>query len=662
LAGRARPAKKDPTEGQTGTRPDGGESVAVTAFAGDVSPGEHGAPVPTHGPDARATPSKGGLRESLRARSVSFGRWAWSSGYGVAAIAPLVGFLATVWLVLPTLAPSVGGWDTAEFQAVAYVLGTGHPTGYPSYVILGFIATHLMPFGEPAFRMNVVQALLAAFTVGCTIAIVQYLTGMRMVAVATGFALLAMPTSSAYEVTLPNGSDFGTTPVFWRLATHADYHMLHLALVALLFLLLLVWERWRIGDDPGRRRLADRWLVAAACVYGVAFANHGLAWLLPPAIALFVILVAPRIVLQWRLVLACAAVLAATIVALYAELPIRAAMNAPLVYGHPDSWSGFLYVVMGQQFGGSLVNPWGQLATKLSDTMNLLSAWLGPLGYLAAIGVATSLVRRPRFTLMAIFAAAVTAGFAASYVNADLERYFLVTVWAAFVFAGLGLADAITLVVWAASLAFSSLRVPRPVTSTGEALEPPDPPSSDDGGRDGGPLRGPQPEGGYALTDAAWWPVLLGLELVMAAAVVAASLTVTPVRQARSGSETGAVSLAGVSRDTWMRAMLAPADKGGLPPDSVIVSWWSDSTTLWYGQKVDGLRPDIFIVDDRTRLDDDLGSVFDVIDRYLGERPVFVDRLNGGSDGMKALNQVYDLSVYKLPDGSQIAQVMSRKG
>jgi hypothetical protein len=659
LAGRTRSSQKEPIKGH-GARPALAQSAGPAAPVEPEAPVVPGQPAPARGSAVPAPSSTSGLLRALRNRAVSFGRWSWRSGYGAAAIAPLVGFLVTLWLVLPTLAPAVGGWDTAEFQAVATVLGTGHPTGYPSYVILGFIATHVLPFGEAAFRMNVLQALLAGFTVGCTIAIVQYLTGMRMVALATGFALLAMPTWSAYEVTLPNGSAFGTTPVFWRLATHADYHMLHLALVALLFLLLLVWERWRTGADPGRSRLADRWLVAAACVYGIAFANHGLAWLLPPAIALFVILVAPRIVLQWRLVLACAAVLAVTIVALYAELPIRAAMNAPLVYGHPDTWSGFLYVVMGQQFGGSLVDPWGHLSAKLGDTLNLLSAWLGPLGYLAAIGVATSLVRRPRFTLMAIFAAAVTAGFAASYVNADLERYFLVTVWTAFVFAGLGLADAITLFVWAVSLAFSSARRPRPATW---AAEPADPPTLDEGGAGADERsRGPQPEGGYALTDAAWWPVLLVLELVVAAAVVASSLNVTPVRQARNGSETGAVSLAGVSRDRWMRAMLAPADQGGLPPDSVIVSWWSDSTTLWYGQKVDGLRPDIFIVDDRTRLDDDLGSVFDVIDRYLGNRPVFVDRLSGGSDGMNALREAYDLQVYKLPNGNQIAQVISRKG
>ena len=110
-----------------------------------------------------------------------------------------------------------------------------------------------------------------------------------------------------------------------------------------------------------------------------------------------------------------------------------------------------------------------------------------------------------------------------------------------------------------------------------------------------------------------------------------------------------------------MRAVLAPPDQGGLPANAVIVSWWSDSTTLWYGQKVEGLRPDIFIVDDRTRLDDNLGEVWDVINRYLGKRPVFLDRLEGGVDGMDALSQMYVLAEFPLNNGGTIAQVISKK-
>ena len=64
-------------------------------------------------------------------------------------------------------------------------------------------------------------------------------------------------------------------------------------------------------------------------------------------------------------------------------------------------------------------------------------------------------------------------------------------------------------------------------------------------------------------------------------------------------------------------------------PDAVVVSWWSYSTPLWYGQIIEGRRPDVWIVDDRTRLDLNLGEVSDVFDAWLGKRPVYVMRVTG---------------------------------
>ena len=58
----------------------------------------------------------------------------------------------------------------------------------------------------------------------------------------------------------------------------------------------------------------------------------------------------------------------------------------------------------------------------------------------------------------------------------------------------------------------------------------------------------------------------------------------------------------------------------------LIVGWWSYSTTLWYAQRVEGRRPDLRIVDDRTRLDGRLRGITDVIDEQLGRRPVCVIR------------------------------------
>ena len=75
--------------------------------------------------------------------------------------------------------------------------------------------------------------------------------------------------------------------------------------------------------------------------------------------------------------------------------------------------------------------------------------------------------------------------------------------------------------------------------------------------------------------------------------------------------------------------------------NAVVISWWSYSTTLWYAQKVEGRRPDIFIADDRTRLDQGLGDVPDVIDDNLGRRPVYLLRHDEGE--LAALGQRYEL-------------------
>src|SRR5450759_2731034 len=86
--------------------------------------------------------------------------------------------------------PGISSWDTAEFQTVAPLLGTAHPTGYASYVVLGWLASIvLQPFGDPAYRMNLLQAIIAAVAVAGTIGTVQVLTGMRSIAVAVGLLL-----------------------------------------------------------------------------------------------------------------------------------------------------------------------------------------------------------------------------------------------------------------------------------------------------------------------------------------------------------------------------------------------------------------------------------------------------------------------------------------
>ena len=162
--------------------------------------------------------------------------------------------------------PGSACWDTGEFQTVGPLLGTVHPTGFPAYVILGWLASVvLQPFGDPAFRMNLLSAVLVAVAAGVTVVLVRRLTG------GAGSGLAA-------------GLSWPSTPIVWQIATHADAHALHLALVAILLGLLVA------GSAGGRRRTGDGLdrrggplaCVAAAVVFGVALANHTLTLLLIP--------------------------------------------------------------------------------------------------------------------------------------------------------------------------------------------------------------------------------------------------------------------------------------------------------------------------------------------------------------------------------------------
>ncbi|MBX3028632.1 MAG: DUF2723 domain-containing protein [Chloroflexi bacterium] len=466
-------------------------------------------------------------------------------------------------LYLRTLMPGLGFWDTGEFQALGPVLGIAHPTGYPSYTLLLWLASVVFqPFGEPALRANLLSAVLVAGAASLvSIAIVQ-VTRRGALGLAGG-ALLAI------------------APLAWQNAVRADPHAFHLALAALLLVLLIGWsQRDRAGSGH-----AGRWLVLAAVVFGVSIGNHALTLLLAPGVALFVLVVSPRILWrQWRLVLACLAAVLLTTVLVYAYLPLRSAMDPPLDYAHPADWirtsasgaitGGFRYLVLGQQFT-STFHAMPTLSEAVAEVWRTLVENLGPAAWLTALGIAVGIGRRPRLMVLTVPWAVLSIWFLLAYQNADIDRYYLVPLLVAVLWAMLAL-DALwdlVLAAWERWLAPGSVTSQRTRLAVSAVV-------------------------GVALTLAALAPVPARL----------------PARDA--SDDTGARA--------WVEATLAR-----LEPDPVVISWWSYSTPLWYARWVEGRRPDMTIIDDRDVLDDDLGDLTDIVAGYLVEgRPVYLIRLD----------------------------------
>jgi hypothetical protein len=512
---------------------------------------------------------------------------------------------AAAWLAL---LPGVAFWDTGELQTVGPLMGTAHPTGFPTYVLLGWFASVILqPFGEPAFRMNILSAICLAVAAGVTVDLVRALTGWLALGVAAGIAM-------------------ALTPIAWAIATHAEAHSLHLALVTVLLWLLVAWEsRARatgIGGDAGGRGgnegRADRFLVAAAIVFGLAVGNHSLTLLLAVPVGLFVLAVDPGIWRRGRLVLACVGALVVTVVVVYLELPLRAGpFRAALVYGTPNTWEGFKYIVLAEQFQGSLSDPFGELPRKFGELVARTVTQFGIFAPVIPFAFLTTAVRRPRYALLTGSAAAITCFFAASYVNADINRYYLVPALMAW--------------TWLAILAAAVVEVLTGVVSEGAS---PDPAAR--------PLDAEPGATRIHQTRAA--PVAL----LLAVALVVPTL----------GAAQSRYAFVDMHRQTdaarWTAHVVAT-----LEPNAMIVSWWSYSTPLWYAQRVEGQRPDIAIVDDRTRLDENLGGLTDVIDANLGTRPVYVIRTDRNEVALLANRYVLDY--IDGVDASALTRVVGRR-
>ena len=546
----------------------------------------------------------------------------------------LIALALCLWRVMP----GFGFWDTAEFQTVLPVMGTAHPTGYPTYVLIGWLASVLLtPLGEPAFRVNVLSAILVAIGAGVTVDLARRLTGSLVLGIATGLGV-------------------ALTPIVWAIGTHADPHALHFTLVAIIVWLLVRWEHARRGSPtdagarPEPRDRADRWLIAAAVVTGISTGNHSLTLLLGPPIILYVLAVAPGTIRRPRLIATCLAAAAIPAVLIRFEMILRAGwFEAPFVYADPSTWSGFWYVTSGQQFHSWLTDPLGDWPRRIADLTKLAGLELGPLAPLVIVGLAVTAVRQPRYALFSGTAAFLTCFFNSVYPDGAIDRYYLGP--ALFAWTWLAILAATFVESLVGNVGRSWTAEPDPPDVTGATRPIAGPAAPDPPPEGAGKAATLAPAHGSGTLDRLLSSGLLrSVGIVVVSAILLGPSVIALPQRAGNIDRTN-----DRSAQAWTDAVL-----GDLEPNAVVVSWWSYSTALWYATIVDGRRPDISIIDDRTRLDCNLGELDHVIALYLPTRPVYLIR-NGDSE-LPQLAKSYQIIPDAIPGASNVLRVLPLDG
>ena len=281
------------------------------------------------------------------------------------------------------MAPSVVPGDPGEYQIVASRWGIGHPPGYGFYALLGNVFAHLVPLGTSAWRVNLFSAVC-----GSAIAVLAYGMGRMLVDKRhPAFSWRGQVPPVLGALALATGLDL------WQHAIHANAHIVTAFLAALSLFCLVRW--WRTGRG--------RWLYLFCFVAGVSPVQHPLLVFAFPAFAIFVLVVSPGILRDWRTMLSMVGC-ALFGLAAYLYYPIRCAIGAPPPPGPSDmdTWAGFVRVVTAQglrvNLGGFSI---GDILLRLWDVrVPMTLQYAPPAMALAAVGGIALWARRWRPALL----------------------------------------------------------------------------------------------------------------------------------------------------------------------------------------------------------------------------------------------------------------------
>lgn len=317
----------------------------------------------------------------------------------------LISLIVYVITLAPTITWQHGGVDSGDFASAVAVGGVPHPPGYPTYIILGTLFQYI-PFGDVAYRLNLLSAVSAALTVALTGLIVYRLlqTHLKPKLDSDQNALMWCCAFSASLL-------LAFAPLFWSQAVIAEVYTLNA-----LFFALLLYGAIRSSSAN------EQWLVPLLSFgLAVGLGNHlSLLLVLPGLVVLMPV--------RWRLDLIPRVLLPFVAgLSIYATLYWRATTLPPVNWGMATSWPNFVWLVTAEAYRHFLfATPTELFAPRLASLVRILSqaftGWGIPVG-LAGLLFMVFHNRRLFFSLALPFLTVV--GYAVTYNTTDAYVYLL---------------------------------------------------------------------------------------------------------------------------------------------------------------------------------------------------------------------------------------------
>lgn len=386
--------------------------------------------------------------------------------------------ILTFALYAATMNRTFGFIDKGELVAVASTLGISHPTGYPTIMILGWIATRLVPLRE-VLTLNGMSALLTAIGAGLLVLLFNDLIGRlrraprkgtaaqgkdrgakgkraaapRDAEAAHGAAATTGPAGGVHVAYAALGALFtACTATWWNQGNGFEVYSLHavmLPLVSLLFLRHVDAMNAAASDaNPGFTRSGTLF----ALVLGLSFTNHLTTVLLAPAFLLYY---------AWNIATssnarsdASALLSKRTLMGLlylappfllgllpYAWLPIRAAMQPQFNWGNTTTLEALYRHITGQVYQVWMFSDASVFKKQTAYFFGNLPAELAFAGIaVAALGIVAFAERSRKLAAWTALLFVACILYSGNYDIMEIGPYYMTAIFAIGIWAAAGLA------------------------------------------------------------------------------------------------------------------------------------------------------------------------------------------------------------------------------
>ncbi len=353
-------------------------------------------------------------------------------------------------MYMTTLSPSVDWIDAGELATDAYTLGIAHPTGYPFFILVGWLFSHLPIASTVILRLNIMAAFFSALGAGAVVFLVHEIASHWLSLSSTnapskgakkGSAVQALSNAISPELAALGGLAAGVAAAFsktwWDQSTSIEVYPMQLFFLPVVLTFFLRMLR---RETSGK---LERDGMLFALLLGLAFSNHMTTVLLAPACIYMYFARYGMSGASWKRIgmLAFPFLLG---LSLYLYLPLRSSGYPLMDWGHPASMKLFLKHVTGGQYkiwmfssSEATGRNWSHFWSRVPMEFSIIGAILALGGlYFTLKTKGFGSTRISIFTLLLFFGCLF---YAVNYDIHDIDSYFLLAYLTVAIWIGIAL-------------------------------------------------------------------------------------------------------------------------------------------------------------------------------------------------------------------------------